>query len=599
MIARALVAVMLLTVATAQQRPPRDVARPPEGAASISGVVLVDGDPAKPARRVRVTLTNLARTSPGQTATTDDRGGFAFRGLAAGRYELQAFKNAYLRGSYGAARPDRNGTPIAVKDGETAANLTIPIVRGGVITGTVRDLRGRPVPGVTVRVLRFSYDAMTGERTVRTPANSSVTVTDDRGEYRAYGLPPGGYLVLIPPPPRGPGDDQSIRQLTRDDVRQALQAARGGTAVVPGAAAAMPSPVPGRLNYAAVFHPGVTDLSAAETVPLAIGEERGGIDITYQLVPTATVTATITSPSGSIPRTLGVRLVPAGPHTAILAGAGLRGATTQPQGEGKYVFNGVAPGSYIVKANTGWSRGAPPTGTIEWAAADVYVAGDDISVALTLQPGETINGRVVFEGAQPTPAQLQQLSFVLAAPASGGELQSGGGGGRVQADGRFTITRITPEPYRLAFTAAGAFPWTITSVTANGHEAWEAPLRVNPGEPVDLTVTFTDKPATLTGMLQEEGGRAATEYYILVFSTDRTHWTPGSRRIMMTRAGTDGRYTVKGLPPGEYFLAALLDLEAGEWNDPTLLDALVKSSVRVMLRERETTTQHFKMGTLK
>ena len=125
MIARALSAVILLTVATAQQPPPRDAARPPEGAASISGTVLVDGDPAKPARRVRVTLTNLARTSPGQTATTDDRGAFAFRGLTAGRYELQAFKNAYLRASYGAARPDRTGTPIAVKDGKAVVK---PIV---------------------------------------------------------------------------------------------------------------------------------------------------------------------------------------------------------------------------------------------------------------------------------------------------------------------------------------------------------------------------------------------------------------------------------------------------------------------------------------
>lgn len=587
---------LLVAVVGAQQQPPRDAARPPEGTASISGRVLVDGDSAKPARRARVTLTNLARTSPGQTATTDDRGAFAFRGLATGRYELQAFKNAYLRASYGAARPDRNGTPVAVKDGEAVNNLMIPIVRGGVIAGTVRDLRGRPVPGVNVRVLRFSYDAVTGERTVRTPAGSAATITDDRGEYRAYGLPPGGYLVLIPPPSRGPGEDQSIRQLRSDEVRQALQSVRSGTATAPGPATVIPPALRGRLNYAPVFHPGVTDLAAATAVPLGIGEERGGIDIAYHLVSTANVTVTITSPSGPIPRMLVVRLAPAGPHTAILAGAGLRGPTTQPQGEGKYVFTGVAPGSYVVKASTGWGRGAAPTGPSEWAAAEVYVAGDDLSVPLTLQPGVAINGRLIFEGAQPTSAQLQQLSFLLAAPASGGELQSGGGGGRVDAEGKFSFTRIVPDVYRLTFNGPGGFDWSIKSVTANGREAWESPLRVNANEPLDLTVMFTDKPATLTGVLQEDGGRAATEYYILVFSADRTHWTPGSRRIQMTRAATDGTYTVKGLPPGEYYIAALLDLESGEWNDPTLLDRLVKSSVRIILRDGETTTQHFRMG---
>ena len=75
--------------------------------------------------------------------------------------------------------------------------------------------------------------------------------------------------------------------------------------------------------------------------------------------------------------------------------------------------------------------------------------------------------------------------------------------------------------------------------------------------------------------MQDRGGRAATDYYILVFSSDRKHWTPGSRRVRMTRPATDGSFSVKGLPPGEYFLAALTDLETGEWNDPALLEQLV------------------------
>ena len=118
--------------------------------------VFVDGEPKRPARRVRVTLTNVARTSLGQTTTTDDSGAFTFLGVPAGRFELQAFKNAYLRATYGAARPDRAGTPVVVKDGDSLTNLTMTIVRGGVITGVARDLHGRPVAGVSVRVLRLA-----------------------------------------------------------------------------------------------------------------------------------------------------------------------------------------------------------------------------------------------------------------------------------------------------------------------------------------------------------------------------------------------------------------------------------------------------------
>ena len=134
----------------------------------------MDGEAKQPARRVRVTLTNVARTSPGQTTTTDDNGVFAFRGLPAGRFELQAFKNAYLRASYGASRPDRAGTPVVVKDGEAITELAMTIARGGVITGVVHDMRGRPVPGVNVRVLRLGYNAVTGERTLGAPSTGSA-----------------------------------------------------------------------------------------------------------------------------------------------------------------------------------------------------------------------------------------------------------------------------------------------------------------------------------------------------------------------------------------------------------------------------------------
>ena len=169
-----------------REQPTRDNTPAAKGTASISGTVFEASDAERPARRVRVTLNNVDRTSTGQTTTTDDAGAFSFRGLPAGRFELQAFKPAWLRASYGATRPDRPGTPIVVKDGEAVANSTMTIVRGGVITRAVLDMRGRPVPGVSVRVLRLAYNGMTGERTLGTPSGSSVSaLTDDRGEYRA------------------------------------------------------------------------------------------------------------------------------------------------------------------------------------------------------------------------------------------------------------------------------------------------------------------------------------------------------------------------------------------------------------------------------
>jgi hypothetical protein len=317
-------------------------------------------------------------------------------------------------------------------------------------------------------------------------------------------------------------------------------------------------------------------------------------------VPTATITGRVSSPSGALPPLLSITVVPSGPRAEMLAGAGVRGVSTQPRPDGTYVIAGVAPGMYTLKAMMGRGRGAaaPSDTTTLSAAAEIDVSGQDLDVPLMLQPGVAITGRVVFEGAQPTAAELQTLSFRLMAPGSGGALLASGGG-RVDAEGRFTFASVTPDTYRFVFSwdaATARDRWTIKSSTANGREAFEAPLRVNPNEPVDWTITYTDTPTNLTGVFQDGSGRAATDYYMLVFSSDRTTWKPGSRRIGMTRPATDGAFRVKGLPAGEYFLAALTDLEAGEWNDPALLEQLVGSSVKVTLREGATTTQDIRIG---
>ena len=585
--------------ATAQQT--RDNAAPVSASGSIAGTVLVDVAERQPARRVRVTLTDLARTAPGQTTTTDDNGAFVFRNVPAGRFEVQAFKNGYLRASYGASRPDRTGTPVVVTDGAAVRDLTIRIARGGVIAGSVRDARGRALPGMTVRVLKLGYSAGTGEPTLGVPDTSTVSPTDDRGEYRAYGLPPGGYMVLVDPQlsGRAGGSGDDIRALSSADVQRALQTARAGGASpnAAGAETSTASAVSSRVNYAPVFHPNVTDIAAAARITLGLGEERAGVDVTMQFVPTATISGAIGSTTGAVPTLLAVRIVPTGAFAEMLAGAGLRGFSTVP-GAGRYQVGSVPPGSYTVKASTGYARGAPPNGPTVSASVDINVSGHDLDVPLTLQPGVPISGRVAFEGAQPSAEQLQSLTIRLLPPGTGGALLPGGGG-NVGADGRFTFASVPPDVYFFIYSwnAPGAGEkWTIKSATANGNDAFETPLRVNANQPVEWTITFTDKPSQLTGTLQERSGRAATDYYILVCSADRSRWTPGSRRVRMTRPATDGSFSIKGLPPGDYIVGALTDLETGEWNDPALLDQLSKAGVKVTLRDGETTRQDLSIG---
>jgi hypothetical protein len=170
-----------------------------------------------------------------------------------------------------------------------------------------------------------------------------------------------------------------------------------------------------RVNYAPIFHPGVTDIGAAAPIALGVSEERAGVDVTIQLVP-------------------------AGPQTEMPAGAGLRALSAIPRPDGTYVFTGVAAGAYTIKAIIGRGRGAAPNTSTQWAAADVTVSGQDLDVPLTLQPGVAVNGRVVFEGSEPTAAEVQSLSFMLVPPGSGGQIQTSGVSRRASTSSRRSRT---------------------------------------------------------------------------------------------------------------------------------------------------------------
>jgi hypothetical protein len=81
----------------------------------------------------------------------------------------------------------------------------------------------------------------------------------------------------------------------------------------------------------------------------------------------------------------------------------------------------------------------------------------------------------------------------------------------------------------------------------------------------------------------------------VAFAADQQFWTPQSRRIRQTRPASDGRFSITGLPAGEYQIAALTDVEPGEWFDPAFLAQLVPAAVRVTMRDGGTITQNLRI----
>jgi hypothetical protein len=184
----------------------------------------------------------------------------------------------------------------------------------------------------------------------------------------------------------------------------------------------------------------------------------------------------------------------------------------------------------------------------------------------------------------------------------------------VDATGRFTITGVPPGRYSLrgsapagtggpgvgqggALAAGGSGNWVLRSSMAAGVETLDFPLDLAPNMNVsDAVVTFADRSTELTGVLQDSSGAATSDYTIIVFAIDDQYWVPQSRRITSTRPGTDGRYTVRNLPPGAYGIAAVTDVEPGEWYDPAFLREVANASLRVVLNDGDSKTQDLRLS---
>jgi hypothetical protein len=130
-----------------------------------------------------------------------------------------------------------------------------------------------------------------------------------------------------------------------------------------------------------------------------------------------------------------------------------------------------------------------------------------------------------------------------------------------------------------------------------GRDILDFPLDVAPGDELtDAVVTFTDATQSIGGSLQDGSGRPAPDYTIVVFAADKAYWTPNTRRVRTVRPGTDGKFTISNLPPGDYRMAAVVDVAPSDINDPSFLEQIVGASFPIKLGVGENKTQDLKIA---
>jgi hypothetical protein len=106
-----------------------------------------------------------------------------------------------------------------------------------------------------------------------------------------------------------------------------------------------------------------------------------------------------------------------------------------------------------------------------------------------------------------------------------------------------------------------------------------------------LVIAFTDRPSTVSGLVQNAAGAPDPSATVLVFPADSGAWTDQGglpRRLRAIRVDRAGQFQTTGLPAGDYMLVAIPDESSSNWQDPKVLPALARVATSMALGEGET-----------
>jgi hypothetical protein len=261
-------------------------------------------------------------------------------------------------------------------------------------------------------------------------------VTDERGRYRVSLLPPRDYIVTAIP------DDEGI----------------------PGTKAG-----PQMSGFAPAFYPGTMTARSAGVISLGLGEERSDIDFQVPLVPLGRVTGTVLSTEGKPVTNIPVSLV------NREFGDFERG--TETDGAGRFIFEQVVPGAYIVSVGKASAGGhitvmakkfridgndfslamdrkreiyleaeVDPSGrvirttSVGSASGEVNVTGMATSdIVLTMEPMRTVAGRITTEGSSAPPVTRGTVVEIVGRGLAAERFET-----KVAADGTFVIPNVAP-----------------------------------------------------------------------------------------------------------------------------------------------------------
>jgi protocatechuate 3,4-dioxygenase beta subunit len=516
----------------------------------------VTDDTGRPLRAAQVRLSAPGGAIEPRTVGTDEEGRYQVDDVHAGRYTIAVTHAGYLPLRYGQRRPRELGRLLDVADGQVIENVDFMLPRMGVIAGRVVDESKEPVADALVFAMRSVY--FDGRRQ-RVPTGSGpIARTDDAGEFRVTGLAPGHYSVLV-----RSGDTWSVDESGTEQV-----------------------------GYAPTFYPATTAPAAAREIAVGIGQEVANVDVPLIPMRTATLSGTALDSQG--------RPLP----TVVLAqeirgeGFGSFGAAGRAAvgSDGRFRIAHVPAGHYKLEATTLTLNGSsvdPP----EMAIVPIDVAGEDIDgLALVGSTGGFVSGRIVSDSA--ALPKLQDVRIRIAPrlmgqpePLKFGTFgnQSGAGFAEINDDGTFVLEHAF-GPARVQVTLRDG--WALRAIRRDGSDITDAVLEFASGQRLtDVEIVLTQRTTGITGQVIDARGLPTADGTVVAFSTRPDTLFEDSRHVQAVRPDQHGRYEIRGLPAGEYLIAAIDEVDQNDWWDPDFLNRVRAVATHVTLTETASVAQ--------
>lgn len=330
----------------------------PSGSGSISGTVLgTDGD--VPGRGT-VMAYMVDNTFLSFRAPLGEDGSYTLAGLAPGNYYVQAAADGYFTSFYEDAERIDDATPVSVDENEVVG-IDFTLSLGGTIAGRAVDQDGNPLAGAHV----FAETDFRTEPPADGIWGHGFALTDEEGNYRISGLPEGNYLVHM-----------------QQDISG--------------------------LGFFSVWYDNVGHPENATAVSVARDQEANGIDFVLDL-PNAfgSVSGKVAFIDGATVSRGVVELIPMLTGGDSLGIGGWLGQSVDLDAEGRYAFDRVLEGDYIVAVHL-WELGFSDTffypGTIDRSAATPIMVVEDgalTDVDIAINPGGRISGQVTDQDGNP------------------------------------------------------------------------------------------------------------------------------------------------------------------------------------------------------